>query len=97
LKNKQYALIDWCVKAMGKFKLFDVKHLKPFRKLGDPLPGSAAEEGQLRGVDADLQPDEERYIRHYLNYADVLLAEETTPEASEKVAEFPLPDDRRIA
>ncbi len=82
---------------MGKFKLFDIKHLKPFRKLGDPLPSSAAEDRQLRGVDPDLQPEEERYIRHYLNYADVLLADRTTSQESENVVEFPLPIDRRVA
>jgi hypothetical protein len=54
------------------------KSLVPFKKHrnGYRLPGMAKEQDEqmVDQVDPDLRPDEQGYIRHYLAYADTMLA-----------------------
>jgi hypothetical protein len=61
------------------------QNLVPFKKRRGPyhIPGMTGEnEEQALDVDHDLSHEEERYIRHYLGYADALLkhAPEEVPE-----------------
>ncbi|HEY2390733.1 MAG TPA: hypothetical protein VGK22_06140 [Candidatus Angelobacter sp.] len=52
------------------------RNLVPFKKRRGPyhIPGMTGEnERHALDVDHDLSRDEERYIRHYLGYADALL------------------------
>ena len=52
------------------------RNLVPFRKRPGKykIPGLASEqEALIDRVDADLSPEEEGFIRHYLGYADTLL------------------------
>ena len=51
-------------------------NLVPFRKRRGPyhIPGMTGENERLAlEVDHNLDPEEERFIRHYLGYADTLL------------------------
>lgn len=70
---------------MGILKSFDIKRLRPFRKSGNNLPPSSAEEEEkIAKLDHDLQPEEEAYVRHYVNYADLMLGtEEASTPASQ--------------
>ncbi|HSK44016.1 MAG TPA: hypothetical protein VLA83_09040 [Candidatus Binatia bacterium] len=52
------------------------KNLVPFKKRADRynIPGMTSENEVLMDrVDADLSPEEQSYIRHYLGYADALI------------------------
>jgi hypothetical protein len=51
------------------------KNLIPFKRRHDryKIPGMTPEDEGLDRVDADLSPEEEGYIRHYLGYADALI------------------------
>ena len=52
------------------------RNLVPFTKRPGryKIPGLASEqEALIERVDADLSPEEEGFIRHYLGYADTLL------------------------
>jgi hypothetical protein len=65
------------------------QNLVPFKKRRGPyhIPGMTGEnEEQGLDVDHDLSHEEERYIRHYLGYADALLkhAPEEVSESSEE-------------
>jgi hypothetical protein len=63
------------------------QNLVPFRKRRDPyhIPGMTGEnEVHALDVDHDLSREEERYIRHYLGYADALLK-----SAPDEVTELP--------
>src|SRR5580698_3598157 len=63
------------------------QNLVPFKKRRGPyhIPGMTGEnEEHALDVDHDLSREEERYIRHYLGYADALL--KCAPDA---VAELP--------
>jgi hypothetical protein len=65
------------------------QNLVPFKKRRGPyhIPGMTGEnEEQALDVDHDLSHEEERYIRHYLGYADALLksAPEEVSESSEE-------------
>lgn len=80
---------------MGILKSFDIKRLRPFRKSGANLPQSSAEEEEkIARLDHDLQPEEEAYVRHYVNYADVLLGPEqkSSSETSKNLVEMSRPD-----
>lgn len=84
---------------MGILKSFDIKRLRPFRKSGNNLlpRASAEEEEKIAKLDHDLQPEEEAYVRHYVNYADVLLGTETPnhgSNASQNVVEIMPQDDK---
>jgi hypothetical protein len=50
------------------------------------IPGTAPEnEASLDRVDADLSPEEQTYVRHYLGYADALIRsaeENASPDLS---------------
>jgi uridine kinase len=76
---------------MAIIKTFDFKMWKPFAKAGTQASGSA-EQGVMKGVDTDLKPEEEAYVRHFLHYADVLLNEENVSNGEavprEKVEAF---------
>lgn len=53
------------------------------------------EEDKIAKLDHDLQPEEQAYVRHYVNYADRLLDQEQ-PAASESgnnVVEMPKEDN----
>lgn len=68
---------------MGILKSFDIKRLRPFRKSGNNLTrASAEEEEKIAKLDHDLQPEEQAYVRHYVNYADVLLGTEAPAPGS---------------
>lgn len=67
---------------MAIIKTFDFKMWKPFAKAGTPASGSADQDA-MKGVDTDLKPEEEAYVRHFLHYADVLLSEENAPSSGE--------------
>lgn len=88
---------------MGIIKPFDIKRLRPFRKGGAQLPDPEHVEEKMRGVDSDLKPDEQNYVRHYLGYADVLLdqgagaKEEQTEPESENNNVIELPNRRNNA
>ena|ERR1700759_2899571 len=61
-------------------------NLVPFRKRRGPyhIPGmTGGNEEHALDVDYNLEPEEERFIRHYLGYADTLLKIDVT-EASEQ-------------
>jgi hypothetical protein len=65
------------------------QNLVPFKKRRGPyhIPGLTGEnEEQALDVDHDLSHEEERYIRHYLGYADALLkhAPEEVYESTEE-------------
>jgi hypothetical protein len=65
------------------------RNLVPFKKRRGPyhIPGMTGEnEEHALDVDHDLSREEERYIRHYLGYADALLksAPEEVPESPEE-------------
>lgn len=49
------------------------------------------EEDKVARLDHDLQPDEQAYVRHYVNYADVLLDQEqpATSESGNNLVEMP--------
>jgi hypothetical protein len=52
------------------------KNLVPFKKRYDgyKIPGMTTENQFLMDrVDADLSPEEQTYVRHYLGYADALM------------------------
>jgi hypothetical protein len=72
------------------------KNLVPFKKRRGPyhIFGSTGEDEELSldQVDHDLSREEERFIRHYLGYADALLkhAPAEVPEPIE-VSESPVP------
>jgi hypothetical protein len=84
---------------MGILKSFDIKRLRPFRKGGNRLPPTTPEEEEkITKLDHDLQPDEQAYVRHYVNYADVLLTsgeEQTAPgtKSGENLVEMPRKDE----
>jgi hypothetical protein len=64
------------------------RNLVPFKKRRGPyhIPGMTGEnEEHALDVDHDLSREEERYIRHYLGYADALLksAPDEVPELHE--------------
>jgi hypothetical protein len=68
---------------MGNLKSFDIKRLRPFRKSDNQMPRTVPdEEDKIARLDHDLQPDEQAYVRHYVNYADVML-DQKQPAASE--------------
>jgi hypothetical protein len=75
----------------------DSKNLVPFkrRRNGYHLPALKKEEEAqvIDEVDPELRPEEQGYVRHYLNYADVMLknsdAEEEQPAAPEQASEEP--------
>ena len=81
---------------MRNLKSFDIKRLRPFRKSGNTMPRTVPdEEDKVTRLDHDLQPDEQAYVRHYVNYADVLLDEEQPAAESESgnnVVEMPKQD-----
>ena len=56
----------------------DSKSLVPFKKRrnGYHLPGMGKEQDEqmIDHVDPDLRPEEQGYVRHYLAYADTMLA-----------------------
>jgi hypothetical protein len=65
------------------------RNLVPFKKRRGPyhIPGMTGEnEEHALDVDHDLSREEERYIRHYLGYADALLksAPDEVPELHEE-------------
>jgi hypothetical protein len=61
---------------MAVIRSFDIKRLRPFHREGDRLPKTSPEKSdELASLDPNLRPDEESYVIHYLNYADVLLNE----------------------
>jgi hypothetical protein len=65
------------------------RNLVPFKKRNGRynIPGLASEqEAMIDRVDADLSPEEQGFISHYLGYADAFLrsAEHTVPEPQEK-------------
>jgi hypothetical protein len=61
---------------MAVIRSFDIKRLRPFHREGDGLPKTGPERSdELAALDPNLRPDEESYVIHYLNYADVLLNE----------------------
>src|SRR5580698_11569104 len=63
------------------------QNLVPFKKRRGPyhIPGMTGEnEEHALDVDHDLSREEERYIRHYLGYADALLK-----SAPDEVTELP--------
>jgi hypothetical protein len=61
---------------MAVIRSFDIKRLRPFHREGDRLPKTGPERSdELASLDPNLRPDEESYVIHYLNYADVLLNE----------------------
>jgi hypothetical protein len=67
------------------------QNLVPFKKRRGPyhIPGLTGEnEEHALDVDHDLSRDEERYIRHYLGYADALL-KSAPKEGSESPEEHP--------
>ena len=80
---------------MKNLKSFDIKRLRPFRKLDDRMPRTIPdEEDKIANLDHDLQPEEQAYVRHYVNYADLMLDKEQ-PAASESgnnVVEMPKQD-----
>lgn len=85
---------------MGILKSFDIKRLRPFRKSGNNvLRTSGEEEEKIARLDHDLQPEEEAYVRHYVNYADLLLGTEEAatpgPQAGKNVVEMAPQDDAR--
>ncbi|HEX4602905.1 MAG TPA: hypothetical protein VH724_02855, partial [Candidatus Angelobacter sp.] len=53
------------------------KNLVPFKKRGSPysIPGMTAENelGMIDRLEHDLSLEEQRYIRHYVSYADTFL------------------------
>ena|SRR5205807_1496163 len=60
---------------MGNAKSFDIKNLLPFHKGGSGVPGGIrGEEDKVAQVDPNLSPEEQIYVRHFLGYADILLA-----------------------
>ena len=65
------------------------KNLVPFRKRRGryKIPGMTTEnEVLMNRVDADLSPEEQTYVGHYLGYADALIRaadENATPEPGE--------------
>ena len=78
---------------MGILKSFDIKRLRPFRKFAgrSPEPLNQEEEEQIRDVDPDLKPDEARYVRHFLGFADIFL---NRKRQRENVVEMPKPGDK---
>ena len=70
------------------------KNLVPFKKRRGAysIPGmtAEAEERSLEQIDHDLSPEEQRFIRHYVGYADTLL--KSVPEQ-----EFVQHEDKNIA
>jgi hypothetical protein len=72
------------------------KNLVPFKKRGGPYhifgPTAEDEELSLDQVDHDLSIEEQRFIRHYLGYADALL-KHAPAEAPEPIknSELPVP------
>lgn len=62
----------------------------PFKKRRDPyhIPGMTGEneEHTLEQVDHELSREEQRFIRHYLGYADVFL--KNAPEVAAEPEEF---------
>jgi len=73
----------------------DSKNLVPCkrRRNGYHLPALKKEEEAqvIDEVDPELRPEEQGYVRHYLNYADVMLknSEEEQPAAPEQAREEP--------
>jgi hypothetical protein len=75
----------------------DSTNLMPFKRRrhsGFHLPGLAKEEEEkiIDEVDPELRPEEQGYVRHYLNYADILLkntrgAEEGPPARSKSATD----------
>jgi hypothetical protein len=63
---------------MGISKSFDIKNLLPFHKAGSGVPGGIrgvrGEAEEIDQLDPNLSTDEQMYVRHYLGYADILLA-----------------------
>lgn len=80
---------------MGILKSFDIKRLRPFRKSGNRMPRTISdEEDKVAKLDHDLQPEEQAYVRHYVNYADVLLdQEQPASESGNNVVEMPKEDN----
>jgi len=78
---------------MGILKSFDKHRLRPFRKLAARLtePLNEEEEKEINNVDPDLKPDEARYVRHFLGFADIFLNRKRQPE---NVVEMPKPGDK---
>lgn len=68
------------------------KNLVPFKKRTGRynIPGMTSENEILMDrVDADLSPEEQTYVRHYLGYADALIKgaeDNVSPEPSEASA-----------
>jgi len=64
------------------------KNLVPFRKRHGryKIPGMTSEnEALMTRVEADLSPEEQSYVRHYLGYADtfIRMAEANAPPETE--------------
>ena len=59
------------------------KNFEPFKKRrnGYHLPNLAKEQEEqvIDGVDPELRPEEQGYVRHYLSYADILLKSAEEP------------------
>ena len=79
------------------------KNLVPFKKRHGRynIPGMTSENEILMDrVDADLSPEEQSYVRHYLGYADALIKsveENASPEPSEvSVPERALSSEDRL-
>ncbi len=65
----------------------DSKNLVPFKRKSNgyhlPFLGKEQEQEIIDQVDPDLRPEEQRYVRHFLAYADTFLknAKEEAPDA----------------
>ncbi len=64
------------------------KNLVPFKKRRGvyTIPGMTAEsdERSLEHLDHDLSPEEQRFIRHYVGYADTLLKSATEQDLAQQ-------------
>ena len=60
------------------------KNLVPFKERRGPysIPGMTGEDKDhsMDQVDHDLSPEEQRFIRHYVGYADILLKSVPDPD-----------------
>lgn len=75
------------------------KNLVPFKKRPGryKIPGMTTENEILMDrVDADLSPEEQSYVRHYLNYADFLIGR-AEQNALQEEDEVDLPEGVLVA
>lgn len=78
----------------------DSKSLVPFkrRRNGYHLPGMAKEkdEQMVDQVDPDLRPEEQGYVRHYLAYADAMLAAYKEPNETSSPQQNVAPAQNKV-